>query len=70
MRTVNRFQSSKNPYKQAIIKHCVNQANEEKWRIAKVLQPLFPMRGRNMEFECITPLPPGLIGGLIKKSID
>ena len=51
MRTVNGFPSLKNTYKQAKIKHRVNQANEDKWRLAKVLQPLLPMRGKNMEFE-------------------
>jgi len=36
---------------------------------AKVLQPLFPIAGINMEFECIMPMTPGFIWGLIRKTI-
>jgi len=46
-----RFQ--KKPFKLSKIIFELFPTYEEKWRFAKVLQPLLPIAGISMEFECI-----------------
>jgi hypothetical protein len=42
--TLNILWPLKNPYKLSEIKPLVKSTYEEKWRFAKVLKPLYPMR--------------------------